>query len=122
MDSVEIDAIVARLCELENENSRLKILLSEHGISYEEKKQEPITIVSKYEDNNSAMQRLSLQEKVKLFRMLFKGREDVFAKRGIVMSQRNQVINLYASENGIVNFVISGSISVQNAPIAFLYR
>ena len=81
MDSVDIDAIVARLCELENENSRLKILLSEHGISYEEKKQEPITIVSKYEDNNSAMQRLSLQEKVKLFRMLFKGREDVFAKR-----------------------------------------
>lgn len=27
------------------------------------------------------MQRLSLQEKVKLFRALFKGREDVFAKR-----------------------------------------
>lgn len=27
------------------------------------------------------MQRLSLQEKVKLFRTLFKGREGVFAKR-----------------------------------------
>ena len=81
MDTVGIDAIVARLHELEEENSRLKVLLSKHGISYEEKKQESIPVVSKSENKDSAMQRLSLQEKVKLFRALFKGREDVFAKR-----------------------------------------
>ena len=81
MGTVNINAIVARLHELEKENSRLKALLSKHGISYEEKMQDPITVVSKSENKDSATQRLSLQEKVKLFRMLFKGREDVFAKR-----------------------------------------
>ena len=81
MGTVDIDAIVARLHKLEEENSRLKTLLSKHGISYEESKQEPIPVVSKSENKDSAMQRLSLQEKVKLFRSIFKGREDVFAKR-----------------------------------------
>ena len=81
MGTVDIDAIVARLHKLEEENSRLKTLLSKHGISYEESKQEPTPVVSKSENKNSAMQRLSLQEKVKLFRSIFKGREDVFAKR-----------------------------------------
>ena len=81
MGTVNINAIVARLHELEKENSRLKALLSKHGISYEESKQEPTPVVSKSENKDSATQRLSLQEKVKLFRMLFKGREDVFAKR-----------------------------------------
>ena len=81
MGTVDIDAIVARLHKLEEENSRLKTLLSKHGISYEESKQEPTPVVSKSENKDSAMQRLSLQEKVKLFRSIFKGREDVFAKR-----------------------------------------
>lgn len=81
MGTVDIDAIVARLHKLEEENSRLKTLLSKHGISYEESKQEPTPVVSKSENKDYAMQRLSLQEKVKLFRQLFKGREDVFAKR-----------------------------------------
>lgn len=81
MGTVDIDAIVARLHKLEEENSRLKTLLSKHGISYEESKQEPTPVVSKFENKDSAMQRLSLQEKVKLFRSIFKGREDVFAKR-----------------------------------------
>lgn len=81
MGTVSIDAIVARLHKLEKENSRLKALLSKHGISYEESKQEPMPVVAKSENKDSAMQRLSLQEKVKLFRALFKGREDVFAKR-----------------------------------------
>ena len=81
MNSADIDAIVARLHELEEENSMLKLLLSKHGISYEGKKQKPIPVISKSENIIPAMQRLSLQEKVKLFRTLFKGREDVFAKR-----------------------------------------
>lgn len=37
--------------------------------------------ISKSENKDSVMQRLPLLEKVKLFRSLFKGREDVFAKR-----------------------------------------
>ena len=36
MGTVNIDAIVARLYELEEENSRLKALLSKHGIPYKE--------------------------------------------------------------------------------------
>lgn len=50
MGTVDIDAIVARLHKLEEENSRLKTLLSKHGISYEESKQEPIPVVSKPEN------------------------------------------------------------------------
>lgn len=50
MGTVDIDAIVARLQKLEDENSRLKTLLSKHGISYEESKQEPIPVVSKSEN------------------------------------------------------------------------
>lgn len=104
MGTVDIDAIVARLHKLEEENSRLKTLLSKHGISYEEREQEPTPVVSKSENKDSAMQRLSLQEKVKLFRALFKGREDVFAKSGIVMSRKNPVTNLYASANGTSSY------------------
>ena len=66
MGIVDVDAIVARLHKLEEENSRLKALLFRHGILYEEKKQESITVVSRFENKYSAMQRLSLQEKVKL--------------------------------------------------------
>jgi hypothetical protein len=43
MGTADIDAIVARLHKLEEENSRLKTLLSKHGISYEESKQEPLS-------------------------------------------------------------------------------
>ena len=79
MDGMNIDAIIARLHELEEENRKLKTILFKHGISDEEKEQE--SIVAKFENKDSAMQRLSLQEKITLFRGVFKGREDVFAKR-----------------------------------------
>lgn len=39
MGTVDIDAIVVRLHKLEEENARLKTLLSKHGIPYEERKQ-----------------------------------------------------------------------------------
>ena len=81
MDTVNIDAIVAKLHELEEENRKLKGLLSKYGIPYEEKEQKQNTTVSQSKDKVSAMQRLSLQEKIKLFQSLFKGREDVFARR-----------------------------------------
>ena len=63
----ERDWLRNRVRELEEENARLKGKLS-NAVSG--KRQEP-----------SAMLTLSPQEKVELFRSLFKGREDVFARR-----------------------------------------
>ncbi len=77
----KIDIIIARLHELEEENKRLKFLLEKHGISYEIKEQNGVAKASKTQEHNFLHNQLSLQEKVGLFRNLFKGREDVFAKR-----------------------------------------
>lgn len=64
--SVERMALLRRIHELEEENARLRELL---GVEIREEcpKEQPI--------------QLSLQDKVELFRSLFKGREDVFARR-----------------------------------------
>ena len=77
----KIDIIIARIHELEEENKRLKSLLEKHGISYDAKEQNGVAEASKSQEYNSSHSQLSLQEKVELFRNLFKGREDVFAKR-----------------------------------------
>lgn len=63
----ERDWLRKRVHELEEENARLKEKLGEEVLV---KRQAP-----------TAMLTLSLQEKVDLFRSLFKGREDVFARR-----------------------------------------
>lgn len=75
MDVNNMDAIITRLQYLEEENAKLKLLLSQHGISYKAK----VVQASKIE--TKVKQQLSLREKVELFQSLFKGREDVFAKR-----------------------------------------
>lgn len=66
MNEAEYD----ELRRLRAENARLRALLLHHGIAIDEpipsRPQRPI---------------LSLEEKVKLFRSLFRGREDVFARR-----------------------------------------
>ncbi len=62
------------LDQLRTENARLKELLRKHGISYEASTS-PIVTTQK------PMPQLSLEEKVALFRSLFRGREDVFARR-----------------------------------------
>lgn len=54
--------------KLRIENARLRALLAKHGIVVEE-------------STSSAVSTLSLEEKVMLFRSLFQGREDVFARR-----------------------------------------
>lgn len=59
--------LLERIKELETENAELRKRLGE-----------PVTPVSQ---NSKAMQNLSLQEKVDLFCSLFKGRDDVFARR-----------------------------------------
>ena len=75
--AANVNTLIARLHELEEENARLKSLLAKHGIPYEAERQDGATIASQPSETN----RLSLQEKVRLFQNLFKGREDVFAKR-----------------------------------------
>lgn len=63
----ERQRLIERIKELEAENTELKKRLGEEAIPA---KHEP-----------TAMRTLSLQEKVELFRSLFRGREDVFARR-----------------------------------------
>ncbi|MGN0206479.1 MAG: TOTE conflict system archaeo-eukaryotic primase domain-containing protein, partial [Muribaculaceae bacterium] len=98
---MDADIIVRRLRELEEENTRLeeentrlKALLAEHGIAFEgcahegnlaatltTLPQQPILPTQPPQPPKPAHIGLSLREKVALFQGLFKGREDVFAKR-----------------------------------------
>ena len=64
---IERERLLGRIKELEAENAELRKRLAED-----------VTPIKK---PPTAMQNLSLQEKVDLFRSLFKGREDVFARR-----------------------------------------
>lgn len=68
-----VNDIQRELAQLREENARLKGLLRKHGIGYEASTS-PIVSVQK------PMPQLSLEEKVTLFRRLFRGREDVFAR------------------------------------------
>ena len=95
---MDADAIARRLRELEEENLlleeenlRLRGLLAAHGIAFEGCVREgnlaalqpalsPLSSQSSTSPQ-SAPVGLSLQEKVELFQSIFKGREDVFAKR-----------------------------------------
>ena len=63
---------LSRVKELEKENARLKRVLQEHRIAVDEDVTAPKSVPKR---------RLSVEEKVELFRGLFKGREDVFARR-----------------------------------------
>ena len=64
---IERERLLGRIKELEAENAELRKRLGED--------------VTPTEKTPTAMQNLSLQEKVDLFRSFFKGREDVFARR-----------------------------------------
>ena len=70
------ESLIRKLQELEKENTRLKKILEEHGISYSVTES---SITRSLQTEASI--RLSLQEKVALFHSVFQGREDVFAKR-----------------------------------------
>lgn len=65
---------------LQEENEALKALLHSHGIAYGETRtrQEDYNV---YSSETVPAVNLSLDDRVKLFRSLFKGREDVFARR-----------------------------------------
>lgn len=65
---------LSRVKELERENARLKKVLREHGITVDEDLEVPLPLpVPK--------RVLSVEERVELFRSLFKGCEGVFARR-----------------------------------------
>lgn len=64
---IERERLLGRIKELKAENAELRKRLGMDVMPIEKK--------------TTAMQNLSLQEKVDLFRSLFKGREDVFARR-----------------------------------------
>lgn len=68
------------LRRLREENARLKALLTRHGISWEEANQPETAPASAQAAKVAAVPR-SVQEKIALFRRLFRGREDVFARR-----------------------------------------
>ena len=72
--------LVTKLQELEKENARLRKILDVHGISYAAGEPNVSTIESQQAVSH-AVPKLSLQEKVALFRRVFQGRDDVFAKR-----------------------------------------
>ena len=64
---------------LQKENTALKSLLFAHGIEY---KPRPTNVIdSRYSPISLPVFKLSLDERVALFMSLFKGREDVFARR-----------------------------------------
>jgi len=62
------EELTNKLQKLKQENARLKQLLQQHGIAYE------VAEIAKISSQ------LSLEDKVALFRSLFHGREDVFAR------------------------------------------
>ena len=72
--------LIAKLQELEKENVRLRKILDVHGIPYIVT--EPnVTTKESLQAIFHTDSKLSLQEKVALFRSVFQGRDDVFAKR-----------------------------------------
>ena len=71
--------ILAQNESLRKENAELKSLLRTHGIEY---KPRPTNVIdSIYSPVSLPVFKLSLDERVALFMSLFKGREDVFARR-----------------------------------------
>lgn len=107
--------LIAKLQELEKENARLRKILDVHGIPYIVT--EPnVTTKESLQAIFHTDSKLSLQEKVALFRSVFQGRDDVFAKRWYSSRLKSQATNLYARGSGIVNFATSESTNVRIVP------
>ena len=64
---------------LRKENTELRSLLCAHGIEYKPRSENVIDSI--YSPISLSVFKLSLDERVALFMSLFKGREDVFARR-----------------------------------------
>ena len=67
------------LCQLREENARLKELLTQHGIAWEESSiPEPVPVTT---EPVPAPTHFTTDDKIALFRRLFRGREDVYPQR-----------------------------------------
>lgn len=79
----QLNSVVEECGRLQEENARLRRLLSEHGILLSEPPGAAAQVEStKPEIDRSAVDRASGPEaKIALFRSLFRGREDVYAIR-----------------------------------------
>jgi len=69
---------VRELQRLQDENKRLKSLLNQHGIAWEQKAE---TRVVPNTAANKPISGLSIKDKITLFRRLFRGRDDVYPQR-----------------------------------------
>lgn len=91
------DALIKRYNTLLDENEELKSILLQHGIIYPARN---ITNGSAFSSITFPPIKLSLDEKVALFRSFFKGREDVFARRWFSKTTEKVAINRSVSTNG----------------------
>ena len=69
------------LRRLREENTRLKALLSQHGIPWEEEEPVPPESVPRLPESASIPPHFTTDDKIALFRRLFRGREDVYPLR-----------------------------------------
>lgn len=69
------------LCQLREENARLKELLTQHGIAWEETTTPEPVLVPTESAPAPVPGHFSTDYKIALFRRLFRGREDVYPKR-----------------------------------------
>lgn len=106
------DALIKRYNTLLDENEELKSILLQHGIIYPARN---ITNGSAFSSITFPPIKLSLDEKVALFRSFFKGREDVFARRWFSKTTEKVAINRSVSTNGTEVPVTKNETSAQNA-------
>lgn len=97
--------ILREIERLKKENAFLKDLLQKHGISFDFTQEPPVQA-------QREKSLLTLEKKVALFRSLFKGREDVFARRWYSSTTDRR----YVRRNGIENFVTKRNTDVLNVP------
>ncbi len=81
MTEADVSALIAQIKELEAENARLRTILASHNIDCVLREHQEDCQHEKPSSKQCPIIKLSLQEKVSLFRSVFKGREEVFARR-----------------------------------------
>ena len=106
---------------LHKENEVLRSLLKIHGVEYETRMKEDMN-TPKYSLVSVPTITLSIDERLRLFQSLFKGREDVFARRWFSRQLVNLDINLFVLMSGNKDSVIRRSIGVQYVQIETLHH
>ncbi|MBM6993088.1 MAG: DEAD/DEAH box helicase family protein [Prevotella sp.] len=81
MTTQDREALISQIKLLTEENQRLKNLLKAHGIECSQDESRMTELSAGKHKDSSLKQHLSPQQKIELFRNLFRGREDVFALR-----------------------------------------